>query len=364
MNPLRVAFVRSNYPTYEPRALNYISTLEKFNPTVIVWNRTSTPEKGKKWLMYDKPTPFGLRSIASLPGWWKFVYTSLRSESPTIVQACNIESCIPVSFYCIIHRKKFIYDIWDTTGGMFGSNSTLFVRFLNTIDRFFIMLSAGFFVPDEERFTQLNLNAKKVKKPFLIVPNSQVFTKTEKTIINFGNTKVKLLYVGTLVKDVRGLEMLITASKSNPMVHLDIAGYGPDEEFFRSMCKDSGASCTFHGPATQDEAYKLNSSCDIIVTLLSPDFENYKFATSTKIFEAFSENKPVITTKNTASGTLVAKTQWGYVIDYTQDALNQLLSTITNTSTSIELDPSRISKYNWTTVAAKIQDFYERIARS
>lgn len=359
----KIAFVRSNYPDYEPRTLNYLSVLKSFDLSVIVWDRENQEKTEIGWRVYRKVAPFGMRSLSLLFGWWKFVIISLVKENPDIVHACNIESCIPASIYCFLKRKKCIYDIWDTTGGMIGSQNTLITSFCNFVDRTLILLTAGFFVPDLERLPQLAISSQKIRKPFLVVPNSQIFAAHEKKLIAFKHTPIKLLYIGTLVKEVRGLEMLIAACKKYPSFTLDIAGYGTDEAMIKKLCESLSARCHFHGRAGRCKADTLLAESDIVVSLLSPTFENYKYATSTKIFEAFSLVKPVITTSGTASGSLVEKTHWGFVVPFTQEALENLLNTLATTSVTIELDPVEVNNYDWKIVSKKVKEFYENISR-
>lgn len=354
----KVCFVRANNPELETRAQNMLAVLAPLDPVIIVWNRMSKPLTQAGWHVYNQESGFGIRALLQIPGWWRYVWAQLAQERPTLVHVCNFETILIVALYCKLFRARYIYDIWDAASGMFTPFSPFLSRILNTIERHYIKRAALCLLPDAIRLQQLGYSGR-APKNLLIVPNSIPFTDFKKTTPDFLHRPLKLLYTGTLSRSIRGLEMLAESVKNTPGIHLTIGGYGADEAALTPLFTNSPA-ITFVGKVSRAKVAKLLAETDLVVTLLDPAFPNYQYATSTKVYEAFAHAKPVITTTGTASGTLVSETQWGFVIPYTQAALQKLLTQLVSSNPPhCCLDPQAVVSYNWTTVAAVLQSAYQ-----
>ena len=98
-----------------------------------------------------------------------------------------------------------------------------------------------------------------------------------------------------------------------------------------------------------------------MISLLDNNYENYRFATSTKVFEAFKLSKPVITTKNSATGNLVTKVGWGEVIEYNTKALIKSLKRISQGKVTFSLNPEKVEPYSWKNMEKKLLKAYDQL---
>lgn len=355
----KIVYIRTNSIRSEPRLIKeYTVGSSCFNCHIISWNREKIKEKRQKLYNLNLAAPYGSKIyFLFFPIWSFFCFFNLIKINPDLIHACDSEGVFSSLIYSKLFRKKIIFDMWDAT--LCRAPQTKFFRnFCSAIDRFLIKHTDMLLVPDKERLNQIDLRQCKYE----VIPNSEKINSRPITQIKFTKKKtIHISYVGTLSKD-RGVDQIIKAAKELPDFHFTIAGYGPDEQYFQELLNNCHLkNLDFLGRVNYEQAKKINQRSDIMISLLNPEFNNYKYATSTKIFEAFSFFKPVITTKNTASGNLVKKTSWGLTIDYNSTALINSLNDIKNGKKAITLDTNQCQQFNWENAATKILAIYKEL---
>lgn len=364
---MKIALVRANNYEFESRLQKEYAVANQVGQTsLVVWNRQGTnPKLDKNIHALHLRSPYGKKIILYLPIWFVYVFCQLIKLNPNIVQACNIESIIPSWLYAKLFGKKLIYDIWDTAGGMFGGNNKQLQSLLNRFDRFFALQANYVLAPDQARLEQLGCHKdKRIFNKFLVVYNSDKIKDQGVREFNFAQHKtIHLSYVGTLVRESRGLEQLIKAVAANNRFVLNMAGYGGDSDYFKQYFKNNSvANIKFEGRVPHTRADNINQKADIMVSLLDPNFKNYKFATSTKVFEAFSACKPIISTLGSASGELVEQTKWGVAIAFNQAALDETLKNIASGKIRFTLNSALVKQYSWEQVAQRLSRVYQELA--
>lgn len=361
---MKVCFVRSNLPASEPRSLHILEALKEYHPIAILWNRgVSEGLYEKSYRVYEQPTNFGISMLKQLPGWWRFMTKTLRQENPDVVHACNIDSCLAAAWYCWRYRKQLVYDIWDTAGGMYGGTSGPISALLNWIDRGLIKRAALVCTPDSDRLEQLGYGVRQPKN-VLILPNSQPFTEYKKRTVTFGSGKLSLLYSGVMATKVRGLEWLIEAADTLAGLELTLVGYGAEEAAIKNLAEASTSGRVhFLGKQPRTKVGTLLGKSDCIVTLLDPSFPNYRFATSTKLFEGFAYGLPVITSAETATARLLEETNWGFVTPFTKEAIFALLKQLLEDKQELVLDPARVKQWDWNNAATELKHAYAQLSR-
>ena len=360
---MKIAFVRANNYEYEPRLINQKNVAEQVAKAILIlWNRDEkyiSIEEGIRRL--NMAAPFGKRMILLLPFWFCYVVYSLIVTKPDIIQACNFESVIPTWFYTRFFRRPYIYDIWDTATGMYGGDNRFILRTLNRMSRFFIRKSSYVFVPDLSRFQQIGVQLEEeLPEKHLVVYNSFSIENTVYREFNFsGQPQITLAYVGVLSRNIRGLEWLIEAVGEDSAFQLDIAGYGSEAEYFEDFFKvHSHHNIHYHGKVEYAQSRQINQSADILISLLDPHFVNYKYATSTKVFEAIALGKPVITSKGTASGKLVEDIGWGVTTEFTKSGIKEVLGKIKRGEVRFNLDSKKAEMYDWNQVSGQVKEVY------
>lgn len=342
--------------------------LSKVSKTVpILWNRdevreTTPPGHRLYWAL-----PLGsMWLIPALPIWFIYSVWQLLRERPAVVHGCDAEGMIPAYFYRLLTGTKAVFDIHDVTAGKYDlADGSLLKKLFLWTDCFLIARADAIFIPDPERLDQLGLKSdfrQKIESRCFVIYNSETIEVRPSKKISFAcHQELRLVYVGALNKSIRGLEFIIEAAKAEPRLKVDIAGMGADSDYFKKLVEEAGENLTFHGRLSHEQAMELNENADIMITLLNPEFANYQYATSTKVFESMRLGKPLITTADTASGRLVKKTEWGIAIPYTSEALQESLNDILTGKLSFVLDNKKTAPYAWQTMEQQIQDVYRSL---
>jgi len=361
MKSRKIVFVRANSFRSEPRLIKEYSAAEKYNRYMILWNRDSAFETMENTYIMKISAPFGqLKFILYLPIWFIFTFFQLCKIKPDIIHACDLACVIPSYFFKTFFRKtKLIYDIWDATIGHFPTKRRWLRRIIINCEKYFIAKSDIVLVPDKERMLQLDVADSKLADKFIVIYNSDLSSEGQKEL-NFKGKKILVTYVGVMSKKIRGLEQIIYAAKMLPDITFKIAGYGPDGDYLLELFSRANLkNLEYLGRLSHEEAEQLNKKSDIMISLLDDNYENYRFATSTKVFEAFKLLKPVITTKNSATGNLVDRVGWGEVIPYNQEELVKCLKKIQAGDVTFRLDSKKVAQYSWEHMAGRLNNAYD-----
>lgn len=364
INPA-VIFIRANEFYAEPRLIKEYNVAKQLGKCMLIlWNREVKHENFPDAKYLKLPASRGtLLLLFYLPIWYVFCILTLIKLRPSIIHACDTEGVIPAYIYSKFYKTKIIFDIFDATIAKFPIQKKSLEDLLIKLDKFFMQRVNVVILPDPERLKQLNImDNQRIKNKCSIIYNSD-FNASSKKTVNFKNKKViNISYVGVLSKKIRGLEQIINVASllSNYIFH--IAGYGPDEEYFKNKFnKEKINNLHFYGKISHDKAMELNQKSDIMITLLSPKYNNYLYATSTKAFEAFTFLKPVITTKGTATGNLITKTNWGVAVRYNKQDLIKILNKIATGQITFKLDPKKTQQYGWENMSKDLKSIYEKL---
>jgi glycosyltransferase involved in cell wall biosynthesis len=365
-NQPKIAILRANSYRSESRLIKTHETLEKIGKCyLILWNRDNKITKHSFVKSLNIKAPFGkITLLFYMPIWFIFCFNQLRKIKPQIIHACDLETIIPAVFYSWFFKTKIVYDIYDVTADKINLHGSLRNFFL-AIEKFYIRKANWLIVPDEERIDQLKL--KKFRNVEIIYNSDLISNLSVKKMLNFKNQKtIQICYIGTLIEKIRGLEFILNiAKKFENKINFIIAGYGPSDKYFdQAFSNYFGKNIKFLGRISHEKASEINGSTDIMISLLDPNFSNYKYATSTKIFEAFRYLKPIITTGNTASGKLVKKTNWGLAIPYSEKALYENLENIINGKITFNLDSEKTKQYSWQTMEKRLLKIYRELINS
>lgn len=358
----KIVFIRSNTYNNEPRLIKVSEAIKGLEKFFILWDRDGLlTERHTGAVYFSRVLGFGnvASLISSMPIWCWYCYRELLIINPDLVHACDIEAVMPAYIYSKIHKKKLIYDIWDATSGKFVSNNKLIKWIANKVDQFFIFRSSFFILPDEGRLKQLGINKR--PRNLILVPNSVFIPKNRRVELNFRSKDFLVIaYTGVMSEKIRGLEFIAYAASKLSFCKFIISGYGVGEEGLKKAFFGLD-NVDFLGKVSHDIAIENSMKSDLIISLLDPQYDNYKYATSTKSFEAFQCLKPIITTIGTATGDLIKDSNWGAVIPYNADSLVEVLKDIKSGKISFDLDTKRVQGYSFESVALTINEKYNSL---
>ncbi len=367
----KIAFIRANSMRSDTRTIKMYQTLCKIGDCrAILWNRDEIKETNPPARRFYMNAPLGSKKILLfLPLWTIFCIWQLILIKPDAIHGCDLEGFIPAYFYSRLRRIPIVFDIHDVTAGKYAlPPKSLLRRVFLAMDIFFIRRANAFFIPDPERIDQLGLTEKQfgpIKSKCFVTYNSDLLVPGHKQVKFKPGQQIKVVYVGNLTKGIRGVEFLMDAVVKFPEISFDIAGMGADLKYFQKAFEDlQSPNCHFHGRIGHDQAMELNERADLMISLLNPEFENYRYATSTKLFEAFRLFKPIIVSAKTATAAILEKTNWGLAIEYNSESLEKALKKIISGEISFDLDSRKVENYAWQKQEQIIIETYERLIHS
>lgn len=316
-----IIYIRSYSIQTDSRLLKYIQICEQENIDYLAigWNKDIQEENTKNIKYFNQKFKLGKKwfNIFAIFKWWMYVFKTLRGYKNSIstVHSVDLDCGLVGLFFCKLHNKKHIYDIYD----VFTENRNIkgITKFIiNCIERMICIKSHSFIMPERFRLKQLGLEGKEILNFFQIenVPSvNSNFIKGLLSNNSGGYNKIKLAYAGSLEPRHRGIEYLLQAVSQDMRFSLDIAGIGPLTELCKSYSSNF-ENINFYGRVTPDKVYAIESQADVIIGLYYKSRDNHFYASPNKYYEHLLLGKPMVTTLETPPGFKVLKYQTGYAI--------------------------------------------------
>jgi glycosyltransferase involved in cell wall biosynthesis len=367
-NKPRIVIIRANSIRSDTRTLKMYRSLNMFSECIpILWNRDSIRETEPKAIRWYFNIPLGSKKfLLYFPLWTIICVWQLYKLKPDAIHGCDLEGAIPAYIYSVFRKTPFIFDIHDVTEGKYKLNpKSLLRRLFLWADRRMIIKANAVFMPDPERMDQLELKKDvrdKISNKCFVVYNSDIITTGTKNITFSDKKQLVASYVGNLTRNIRGVEFILDAIPKFPNIFFHIAGMGADYQYFADKFgKLKTLNFKFWGRVSHDKAMEINTDSDFMISLLNPNFHNYKFASSTKLFEAFRLFKPIIVSDNTATSNIVNSTEWGSAIKYHKGELEKVLFEISSGKITYHLDSNKTAKYSWQEMEKIIHKVYSKL---
>ena len=318
-----ICYLRTSAANYDIRLRKYISACQQSNTPyiAITWDRLLESKPiGPTELQYRHMAPYGLhhriRNLFLYVGWVFFALFNLIKlhKKYKVIHACNIETVLVAYLIGLLLGKKVIFDIYDTSGKY-------------RLERLFAKSSDLFILPDALRAQQIGFND--IPNNLFVVENVPYFENysvdNEHAV---SNDVLRISYVGTFQRHIRGIENLIKFVEHNSNVICDIAGSGDGLE---KDIIDASQRCNrinYYGIVKYNEALDIIARSDIMFACYYLTAPTHKYASPNKYYESLFLGKPLITSKNTLVGTRVVEGNTGYVIGDSYEELEELLSKV------------------------------------
>lgn len=320
-----ILICRSNPVAPDPRVEKVAETLSQagYEVLVVAWDRTGKLPREEvrssyRIVRFSRPAGYGTgyKNIFNLLLWQVFILRRIGMEGSRLkfLHACDLDTFLPCLIGKILGNKRIIYDIFD----FYADSRLAILNFLRSLLRIFelkaIEWADAVILPDETRKEQI-----KGAKPRSIItiynspPDMLASLQRNKTILR--RAELQIAYIGLLQVERGILEMLKVLSY-HPEWHLDLAGFGGEDERAILTMARSLPNVTWHGRVPYERALELSYAADVLFATYDPAIPNHRYSSPNKVFEAMMLGKPVIVARNTGIDRLVEEINCGLVISY------------------------------------------------
>jgi glycosyltransferase involved in cell wall biosynthesis len=236
-----------------------------------------------------------------------------------------------VSLLLLKRNKKnqpvFIYDIADFIQS-FDSYTPSIVKYLMTcLENEIFKRAKHIILPDKNRLSQL---PDEFHDKAIIIQNTPIKIEYSAKKINITDNRINLIYYGGFSHD-RGINELLIIAECYSDINFHFAGWGQLGELINFKAKEQ-SNIYFHGNLDYNEIFDLVSLMDLIYIFYNPEFEHNKVASPNKLFEALYLNIPLLVAKNTSIDEFVEKYNIGFISNYNESDLKQVLKSIDKSS--------------------------------
>lgn len=372
---MNVIILRSNPIAPDPRVEKEARSLAKsgYSVKAMGWDRTGLlPKLEKKddYLIFRLTIRAKYGSgIMNLPAllrwqlglmWWLIK----NKNSYKIIHACDFDTILPALIMKIFFNKNVIYDIFDFYADHLRKTPKFLKNLIRKVDFWAIKKSDGVILVDDSRRLQI---AGAKPKELIIIYNSpeDIYLETKKKQKIEKDYKLKIAYIGLLQVE-RGILDLIDVLKSHANWHLDLAGFGGDEELILKFIKNK-ENITWHGRIDYQSALCLSNEADVLFATYDPSIPNHRYSSPNKVFEAMMLGKPIIVAKDTNMDTIIKKVNCGIIINYgdkkeLEDSLF-LLENHLSIRTKLGKNARRAYEdiYSWEKMESRLKQFYNHL---
>jgi glycosyltransferase involved in cell wall biosynthesis len=371
---LNILITRSNPISPDPRVEKIARVLGKTGYSVLVlgWDRTaSLPEKEIlenftiHRLQIRAEFGKGMENLPNLLKWqWGLLGWLIKyRKTYDVIHACDFDTILPALLMKLLLRKRMIYDIFDFFADHLRATPKMIKGLIRRVDLWAIGKVDALILVDDARLVQIVGS-----KPHLI---SVIYNSPEdvgETLFTTGSTQVngfRLAYIGLLQVE-RGLLEMIDVLRQHQDWHLDLAGFGGDQELILDSIAGM-ANIQWHGRVKYQRALQLNAAADVLFATYDPAIPNHKYSSPNKIFEAMMLGKPIIVCADTNMDRMVEEADCGCIVPYGD--IPALEKTLQSLATDAELlrrlgqnaRKAYDTKYHWSIMSQKLIQLYEKV---
>jgi glycosyltransferase involved in cell wall biosynthesis len=283
-----------------------------------------------------------------------------------IMYNCTYESAIPSFFMHLIFRVKIVCQYED--GWIFTQKGLK--RFIYIVSHFIAQKISNGVIINTINFLDIF-----PKKNFLIFRGSINAIEIPKKTKDIRKRRIKILFSSTL-DHIRGADLLIdfflnTEDETiTSQASFLITGTGDPllaDELMRAIdCYNmKGGEAVFCGLLNDEEMLNILNTSDIMLALQNPDYVFSKYCFPSKIFDYYSCNKPIISTK--ISDLQESEFTNLSFIDYTSESLamkiKQLIANLSHYLSLNKHNSERLFEmHSVNKNISKVNDFLEKIS--
>jgi glycosyltransferase involved in cell wall biosynthesis len=182
--------------------------------------------------------------------------------------------------------------------------------------------------------------------------------------------KMLAVYVGNLVQDMWGVDMLLEAvpnvAREFPSFHIAVIGEGPLKVEYQSICRKLGINnrAKFHGYVPHEKIGDVICSARVAVAPYK-SFPAFRFSSSLKILEYLAAGTPVVVSNVGPFADMVSSERLGFVVEAAPEKIADGIASILRLNdeeweamSQRALTTAR--KYEWDTIILKAFDEIEK----
>lgn len=309
----------------------------------------------------------GMQNFPALLRWqiglsrWLFSHKS----DFEFIHACDFDTIIPSMLMKWIYKKKVVYDIFDFYADHLRKTPAWIKRLIRNIDLWMINKADAVILVDDSRRMQI---AGAHPKQLIIIYNSpeEVIAAPELTTTSHHSADLNIAYVGLLQRE-RGLLEMLDVLRKRDCWHLDIAGFGGDEEEIKTIAA-AIPNVKWHGRISYDLALAISADADVLFATYDPAIENHRYSSPNKVFEAMMLGKPIIVARNTNMDRIITEEKCGLVVTYGK--VNELENALDQLGQNPEFRKllgqnarkAYETRYSWSVMSGRLINLYNRIS--
>ena len=360
------AMFRSNPVTPDPRVEKTAFAASQLGSVNVVgWDRignSTSPQNRTDFILelFSFPASFGsgIRNFSRLLRWqWFLVKWVLKNgRGISIFHAFDFDTIFPALLGKLLYKTRVVYDICDFYADHVRNTPDWILSVILFLDRLAVRSADAVILVDDVRVDQLG-NIKPRRLEFIYNTPRDVQVESDRAHEGF-----TIAYIGLLQVE-RGLLELIDVLDLHPNWHLDLAGFGGDENIIVSAA-EKVPGVTWHGRVDYEKAIRLSQDADVLIATYDPQIPNHRFSSPNKVFEAMMLSKPVIVAEGTHIDEIINTWQCGLAVPYGNlGALDLALGKLSqDTSLRLELGKNARKaydeKYSWNIMEHRLIDVY------
>ncbi len=374
-SPSRVVILRSNPIAPDPRVEKTARTLQGagYPTTLLGWDRSAgLPQREQVAgsscyrLRIRAGYGSGLRNFPALLRWQigSLRWLADHRNEYDIIHACDFDTVLPALWCKKWYGKKVIYDIFDFYADHLRGTPAWLKKLIRAADLRAIASADAIILADDSRWSQIE-GARPQRSAVIYNTPEDVRDQIQAELPVDPSTRLRIIYAGLLMVE-RGLLELITVLHHHPDWHLDLVGFGGDEERLVGEARKS-PNISWHGRLAYPSVLQLSYAADVLIATYDPSVPNHRYSSPNKIFEAMMLGKPVIVARNTHMDQIITKESCGLVVPYgdipsLEAALACLQSDVAlRSSLGSNSRLAYETTYSWSVMEARLLDLYRSV---
>jgi len=374
-SPARVVILRSNPIAPDPRVEKTAHSLQGAGyPTMLLgWDRSASLAQWDQVAgtsCYRLPIHAGygsgLRNFPALLRWQIGLKRWLSDQQSEfdIIHACDFDTILPALWCKKQYRKKVVYDIFDFYADHLRGTPPWLKKLIRSLDLRAIGNADAIILVDDSRWAQIE-GARPRRSAVIYNTPEDVRDQIKAELQIEPTPHLRVIYAGLLMIE-RGLLELISVLERHPDWHLDLIGFGGDEERLVEVARNT-PNVVWHGRLPYPSVLQLSYAADVLIATYDPSVPNHRYSSPNKVFEAMMLGKPVIVARDTNMDRIITEKSCGLVVPYgdipsLEASLACLQSDVVlRRSLGINGRLAYESTYSWGVMKARLLDLYRSV---
>lgn len=326
----KILFVRSLPLDRDARSTKMISEYRRRGHivTTLFWSRGAAVAEDPEAVVCTARGGYGrgLRGLSARIKFFRFLAAKLisRRRRYDVIHLVDFDTGVIGVPIARLLGKPIIYDAFDHIGAMTGEGAL--GKMLSRVEQRMIEASTIRIFPDAIRLEQYGIGEDVAVEIISNIPDLASLDPVPAPPA--AEARLRLVYIGTLERRHRGLELIPVVCERDPTIEVVVGGNGELDEFFYEAAARL-PNLIYLGHQTYDEALAQMAGADALFGPYLLSAPAHRYASPNKTYEHLALGKPLITNSGTPPARLVEKLGSGFLFDGTSDSLVSLITGLT-----------------------------------